>query len=58
MKKGNHYTKLQTIKHFAHDNKVSTTYIYRLIREEKITMIEIDGVKFVDTSISPTLPTR
>lgn len=58
MKNNNHYTKLQTIKHFAHDNEVTTSYIYRLIREKKITMIEIDGVKFVDKSVSPKLPSK
>lgn len=45
------YLKLKTVKHFADSNRVTTTYIYKLMKEKKITPVIIDGVKFVDTAI-------
>jgi len=36
-----------TVKTFARDNDVSTSYVYRLIREGKMNSILIDEVHFL-----------
>lgn len=51
-------SRLKTVKNFAHENKVTTSYIYKLEKEMKIELVEIDGVKFVDTELLPFLITR
>jgi hypothetical protein len=48
--------KLKTIKNFAKAEDVSTSYIYRLIRDAVMDCIIIDGVKFIDTERFPTIP--
>lgn len=58
MKLNINISKLKTVKHFAMDNKVTTAYIYKLMSEGKIKPVEIDGVKFVDTGINPTLHSK
>lgn len=50
--------KLRTVKHFAMTNKVTTAYIYKLMSEGKIKPVEIDGVKFVDLALNPTLHSK
>ena len=50
--------KLRTIKNFALDNKVTPSYVYRLIKEGKMKQETIDGVKFVDTSKFPGIPKK
>ena len=47
---------LMTVKTFAKDNNVSTSYIYRLIREGRMDSIQIDEVHFITKGTS--LPTR
>jgi hypothetical protein len=39
-------------------NIVSTTYIYRLIREKRMDKIVIDGVQFIDITKYPKLPLK
>lgn len=56
--KTTNYIKLKTVKHFADSNKVTTTYIYKLMKEKKIMPVIIDGVKFVDTAIYPKLHSK
>jgi len=48
--------KLQTVKNFAVSERVTASYIYKLEREGKIVLLEIDGMKFVQTDIYKTLP--
>jgi len=46
---------LKTVANYAQMNGVTATYVYRLAKTGKITLVEIDGVKFVDTEKHPTL---
>lgn len=48
-------TTLQTIKNYADKHGVTTSYIYKLIKENKLYAVEIDGVKFIDTEKHPTI---
>lgn len=48
--------KLQTIKNYAHDRDVTTSYIYKLIKEGKMDCYTIDGVQFIQTDIYPHIP--
>ena len=50
--------KLQTIKNFALSQSVTPQYIYKLIKEEMMKALVIDGVQFIDTMKYPTLPKR
>jgi hypothetical protein len=47
---------LKTIKNFALGEGVTPSYIYKLVKENKMTLITIDGVKFVDTNKYPAIP--
>lgn len=49
---------LRSVKSYADLNKVSTVYIYNLIKKNLIKSIVIDGVTFVDVTAHPKLPTR
>lgn len=49
---------LKTIKNYAMKNKVTAAYIYTLIKREKMDVVIIDGVQFIDTAAYPVLPTR
>lgn len=51
-----HY--LQTVKNYAVLNKVTASYIYKLAKENKMQIVNIDGVQFVNTKQYPILPTR
>ena len=48
--------KLQTIKNYASDRDVTTSYIYKLIKEGKMDCYTIDGVQFIQTDIYPSIP--
>jgi hypothetical protein len=48
-------TGLKSIKNYALNEGVTTSYIYKLIKEKRILAVEIDGVKFIDASVYPTL---
>lgn len=47
---------LQTIKNYATNNGVTTSYIYKLIREGKMDSYAIDGVQFIRKDIYPIIP--
>ena len=48
--------KLRTIKNYAHDRDVTTSYIYKLIKEGKMDCYTIDGVQFIQTDVYPSIP--
>jgi len=47
---------LKTIKNYAVGEGVTPSYIYKLVKEGKMRLIMIDGMKFVDVSVYPTIP--
>lgn len=47
---------LKTVKNFALGEGVTASYIYKLVKEGKMQLIMIDGVKFVDTAKFPSIP--
>lgn len=47
---------LQTVKNYAVDRNVTASYIYKLVKEGKMQLVLIDGVKFVDTKEYPAIP--
>lgn len=47
---------LKTIKNYAVGEGVTPSYIYKLVKEGKMRLIMIDGMKFVDVSAYPTIP--
>jgi len=49
---------LLTIKHYALRNEVTPSYIYKLVKEQKMEIVNIDGVKFVDKVAFPTIPSK
>ncbi len=50
--------KLLTIKNYAVRENVTPAYIYKLVKEKKMQVVNIDGVQFIDTSKFPMLPTK
>ena len=48
--------KLMTIKNYAMENNVTASYIYKLIKENKMSCFMIDGVKFIQTDLFPSIP--
>ena len=48
---------LVTIRNYSERQGVTTSYIYKLIKDNKINPIYIDGVKFIDKIKYPVLPT-
>jgi len=50
--------KLQTIKNFATKEQVTPSYIYKLVKEKKMSSLSIDGVQFVDTVKYPNIPKK
>lgn len=47
---------LKTIKNFATGHSVTPSYIYKLVKEGRMELVTIDGVKFVDVKKFPTIP--
>jgi hypothetical protein len=47
---------LKTVKNYALGEGVTPSYIYKLVKEGKMNLVLIDGVKFVDTSKFPSIP--
>ena len=47
---------LKTVKNYALGESITPSYIYKLVKEGKMQLIMIDGVKFVDSSKYPTIP--
>ncbi len=39
---------LQSVKNYASKTSVTTSYIYTLVKENKIDTVDIDGVNFID----------
>ena len=50
--------KLRTIKNFAMKEKVTPSYIYKLIKEGKMSAVLIDGVQFIDVSKFNSIPVK
>lgn len=51
-------THLLTIKNYATMQTVTASYIYKMVKEDKMKAIVIDGVQFIDTKSFPTIPTK
>ena len=49
---------LMTIKNYALKQKVTPSYIYKLVKEGKMKVVSIDGVQFIDTSRFPNIPMK
>lgn len=49
---------LKTVKHFAVANNVTPAYIYKLMKEDKMKPVIIDGVQFIDTAVYPKLHSK
>jgi hypothetical protein len=49
---------LKTVKNFALQNKVTASYIYKLIKEGKMKPVMIDNVQFIDILVYPALPKK
>lgn len=49
---------LMTIKNYAADKGITASYIYKLIKENKMTCLMIDGVQFIETDKFPNLPVK
>jgi hypothetical protein len=47
---------LKTVKNFAVGEGVTPSYIYKLVKENKMELVLIDGVKFVDINKYNTIP--
>lgn len=47
---------LKTIKNYAALQNVTTSYIYKLIREGKMESLSIDGVQFIAIDKFPAIP--
>jgi hypothetical protein len=47
---------LITVKNYAKDNDVSTSYIYKLIRENRMETVLIDGVHFIEADKYTVFP--
>lgn len=47
---------LMTIKNYAVSHDVTPSYIYKLIRNEVMNCIVIDGVQFIDSKEFPSIP--
>jgi hypothetical protein len=48
---------LLTIKSYSDKLKVTTSYIYKLIKENKMQPVVIDGMQFIDFAKYPKIPT-
>ena len=47
---------LMTIKNYALKEGVTPSYIYKLIKEGKMSAFEIDGVQFIENDKYPSIP--
>ena len=47
---------LMSVKNYAGREKVTTSYIYKLIRENKMDSFSIDGIQFIEVDRFPTIP--
>jgi hypothetical protein len=51
-------TVLMTIKNYAAKYGITTSYVYKLIKNKEVEPVFIDGIKFIDTSKYKTSPTK
>lgn len=49
-------TDLVTIKNWASGLDITTSYVYKLIKQKKLQPVTIDGVKFINKAKYPTIP--
>ena len=56
MKVGVKIENLQTIQNYARERDVTTSYIYKLIKDGRMASYAIDGVQFIQTDIYPSIP--
>jgi len=49
-------TNLMTIKNYASKENVTTSYIYKLIKEGKMNSFQIDGIQFIQIDKFPAIP--
>ena len=47
---------LLTVKNYASREDVTASYIYKLVKEHKMELVLIDGMRFVDIKSYPTIP--
>lgn len=47
---------LKTVKNFALGHNVTPAYIYKLVKEGRMELVTVDGVKFVDASMYKGIP--
>lgn len=47
---------LRTIKNYAAGEGVTAQYIYKLIKEGRMSDFQIDGVQFIDVKQFPSIP--
>ncbi|UEG49731.1 hypothetical protein LK994_13900 [Ferruginibacter lapsinanis] len=47
---------LMNIKNYADREGVTASYIYKLIKEGKMSSFVIDGIQFIETDKYPTIP--
>lgn len=47
---------LRTIKNYAAGEGVTAQYIYKLIKDGRMSDFQIDGVQFIDVKQFPTIP--
>lgn len=48
--------RFESIKNFALGQNVTPSYIYKLVKEGKMELVEIGGIYFVDTVKFPVIP--
>ena len=47
---------LKTVKNYAQGFGLTASYIYKLEKENRMSLVIIDGVKFVDIKKYPSIP--
>ena len=49
-------SKLMTIKNYALKENVTTSYIYKLIKDGRMSSFQIDGMQFIQVDRFPSIP--
>ncbi|HTB30997.1 MAG TPA: hypothetical protein VK808_03175 [Bacteroidia bacterium] len=49
---------LRTVKNYALSKQVTPSYIYKLVKSNKMECVTIDGVQFIDLTRHPEIPTK
>lgn len=50
------YNNLKTINNYARQRNVTSVYIYKLIKAQRMESVKIDGVNFIDVKRFPQIP--